>query len=299
MPSRTWHFEEAADEIGKLDATCALAPGSVGIALRLVACAGLVEPTRSAFGALAAAEADALHDASLAPGLLTWRDLLAAEEKRVRGGAQLGAQRFATVFPPGNDELRERLDAIWHEAGSSRSVLERAVDSAAWSPDVALGDASAALLLCAGGRTDRVRILPFASAEPGERAAAIRAYRDGESDAWTTLALRTLAQRARTARLAARVVIEAGAPEAEGLRSLGRAAITARAAHALLRRRFVTTIPALADDLGLSRPAANDAVERLVALGLAREVTGRARDRVFAYGAAETMAATLFVADAS
>jgi DNA-binding Lrp family transcriptional regulator len=78
---------------------------------------------------------------------------------------------------------------------------------------------------------------------------------------------------------------------------LGRAAITARSALALLRRRFVTTIPALADDLGLSRPAANDAVERLVALGLAREVTGRARDRVFAYGAADTMAGALLVAD--
>ena len=66
---------------------------------------------------------------------------------------------------------------------------------------------------------------------------------------------------------------------------------------ALLRLRFVTTIPALADDLGLSRPAASDAVERLVALGLAREVTGRGRDRVFAYGAADAMVGSLLVAD--
>ena len=290
-------FEEAADELGRLDATCALAPGSVEIAFGLAACAGLVEPTRSAFSALVAAEADSLHDALLTPGVLAWREVLTAEEKRVRGGARLTAQRFATLDPSGKDDLRERLDAIWREPGSSRSVLERAIDSAAWSPDVAVGEASAALLLCAGGRTDRVRILPFAAADPVERAAAIRAHRDGNGDAWTTLALRTLAVRALTARLAARLVIDASESEAARVQSLGRAAITARSALALLRRRFVTTIPALADDLELSRPAANDAVERLVALGLAREVTGRARDRVFAYGAAETMADSLLVAD--
>ncbi|MCE9601315.1 MAG: hypothetical protein K8S21_03760 [Gemmatimonadetes bacterium] len=297
MSNAARQFEEAADELGKLDATCALAPGSVEIAFRLVACAGLIEPTRSAFNALAAAEAEPMHDALLAPGLMAWRDVLFAEEKRVRGGARLSTQRFATLAPPGNDELRERLDAIWREPGSNRSVLERAIDSAAWSPDVALGEASAALLLCAGGRTDRVRILPFASADPGERAAAISAHRDGEREAWTILALGTLALRARTARLAARLVIDASESEVVRLQSLGRAAITARSTLALLRRRFVTTIPALADDLGLSRPAANDAVERLVALGLAREVTGRARDRVFAYGAAVTMAGSLLVAD--
>ena len=291
------YFEEAADELGKLDATCALAPGSVDIAFRLAACAGLVQPTRSAFGALAAAEADPLHQTSLDAGLLAWRDLLTVEEKRVRGGARLTAQRFASLDQPSGDELRARLEAIWREPSSSRSALERALDSAAWSPSFALGEASAALLLCAGGRTDRVRILPFASAALGERAATTTAYRDGDTEAWTTLALRTLAVRARTARLAARTVIDVHESEEEQLRPLGRAAITARSALALLRRRFVTTVPALADDLGLSRPAANDAVERLVALGLVREVTGRARDRVFAYRAADTMVGSLLATD--
>ena len=292
------HFEEAADELGKLDATCALAPGSVEIAFRLAACAGLVEPTRAAFGALAAAEADSLHERSLALGLLAWREVLTAEEKRVRGGARLSAHRFPALdLSDGGDEVRERLEAIWREPSASRSVLERALDSAAWSPNFALSEASAALLLCAGGRTDRVRIVPFASADPVERAVAIAAYRVDDTDAWTSLALRTLAVRARTARLAARIVIDAHGAEEEQLRSLGRAAITAHSALALLRRRFVTTVPALAEDLELSRPAANDSVERLVALGLAREVTGRARDRVFAYSAADTMAGSLLAAD--
>lgn len=310
--------EEASDELGRLDATCVLAPGSVEIALRLVASAGLVEPTRSSFRALAAAEADPLHDALLSPEFLVWRALISVEEKRVRGGARLTLTRFGTVVPevtasapePQGSEARRsatedprlRLEAIWREPSSSRAVLERAVDSAAWSPNAAVAEASAALLLCAGGRTGRVRILPFASApaaeRDAERAAAIEGYRSGETAAWTELSLRALAARARAARLAALPVIDAPESEEECLRPLGRAAITARAALALLRRRLATTIPALAEDLGTSRPAANDALERLVALGLAREITGRARDRVFAYGVACAMGESLLPADA-
>lgn len=316
-------LEESADEIGRLDATCALAPASVELALLQVSSVGLSEPSLSSLAALVAAAADSLHDALLSPRLLAWRALLALEEKRVRGGATLAAARFATTVPefatvailsispasPASSVSagvsgasavlseqwahRERLEAIWREPGSSRPVLERALASAAWSPNSAVGEASAALLLCAGGRCDRIRILPFVSVVGAERDDAIRAYRAGETERWTTLALRALATRARSARLAVRKVIDAREGEDERLLPLGRAAITAREALAQLRRRLATTIPSLAEDLGISRPAANDAIERLVALDLAREITGRGRDRVFAYSAAFEMAESL------
>jgi Fic family protein len=44
-------------------------------------------------------------------------------------------------------------------------------------------------------------------------------------------------------------------------------------------------MPILAEALDLSRPAAAAALDRLVELGVARELTGRARDRVFAWAA--------------
>jgi DNA-binding MarR family transcriptional regulator len=296
-------IEEAADELGRLDAVCGLAPNSVESALRLIAIAGLTEPTRSGFFALVAADADPLHDAALPARCLAWRDQLAAEERRVRGGALLTAARFASV-ERGLDaadlrdhrddrDLRERLETIWREAGASRSVLERALDSAAWSPDAAVAEASAALLLCAGGRTDRVRLLPFADVTGTTRADAIAAHRAGDTESWAAHGLRSLAARARRTRLAAASVLAAPEREERALAALGRAAITARAALVLLRRRLASTGPALAEDLGISRPAASDALERLVAAGLAREVTGRARDRVFAYEAACAMAESL------
>lgn len=307
-------LEDASDELGRLDATCSLAPGAVAIAFQLVSIAGLFQPKHSSLGALVAAEADSLHDALLAPELLVWRALLGVEEKRVRGGARLNLARFGSVTPEftvsaevrgepteglsATDDPRERLESIWREPSSSRSVIERAIDSAAWSPNAAVAEASAALLLCAGGRTARVRILPFAAVPAAERDVAIQRYRSGETATWTELSLRALAARARAARLSALTVIDASESEEARLRPLGRAAITARAALALLRQRLATTIPALAEDLGTSRPAANDALERLVTLGLAREVTGRARDRVFAYDVACTMGESLLATEA-
>lgn len=308
-------IEEASDELGRLDATCILAPGSVAIALQLLSNAGLVQPNNSSLSALVAAEADPFHDAFLSPDLLLWRTLLSVEEKRVRGGARLSLTRFESmapelaapvvatqeplVRPSETDSSRDRLESIWREPSASRSVIERAIDSAAWSPNVAVAEASAALLLCAGGRTARVRILPFAAVSATERGPAIQRFRSGDTSLWTEISLRALATRARAARLAALRVIDAPASEEERLRTLGRAAITARAALSLLRRRLATTIPTLAEDLRTSRPAANDALERLVALGLAREVTGRARDRVFAYDVACTMGASLLPSDAT
>ncbi len=49
-------------------------------------------------------------------------------------------------------------------------------------------------------------------------------------------------------------------------------------------------MPSLAADLALSRPAAADALERLGDAGLAVEITGRRRDRVYAYEAALAIA---------
>jgi len=45
----------------------------------------------------------------------------------------------------------------------------------------------------------------------------------------------------------------------------------------------VITVPETARTLGVSQPTAGSAVERLVKLGIAREVTGKARLRAFAY----------------
>lgn len=307
-------IEEASDEIGRLDEVCRAAAASHGLVLMLVAVAELTDRTQATLTHLLASEADTLHEATLLPRATRWRLALADEERRVRGGAFLSASRLADLVPAlTNYVARDRLEEIWRERGRVRPVLLRALDSAAWFPkssDVetrengspegaspetgkaaavsaaSAGDASAALLLCGGGRTDHLRFLTFATVRGDARARAIRGWRAGEHEPWSHLALPASAQRARQLRDAVRTATESMTAEDERVSKMGRAGITAARALGTLRRLAATSMPALAEELGISRPAAAASLERLTDAGLAREVTGRARDRVYAYEAA-------------
>lgn len=294
--------EEAADEVARLDLTCTHAPTSASLSLWLLALTeltALIEHSRSALLSLVAAEGDALHDAALPLPALRWRTVLAEAERRSRGGAPISSSRFSELVPSlATYRNRSRLEAIWRESGRGRPVLLRALDSAAWFPNATdgeevsrfAGDASAALLLCAGGRTDRVRALPFVAVPAIVRADAIEAWRSGDVEPWARAGLTALAHRARHLGEAVRALIEGADRESEGVASMGRAGISAGRALTVARRRFVMTMPSLADELELSRPAATAALDRLVEAGLLREVTGRARDRVYAYSAALAIA---------
>lgn len=299
MPDLHLLIEEAADELGRLEACLGHSQPALGTALQIVAVAELAQLDDHAgdaptFSTLAAAAGDPLHDAALPTRALHWRDLIGTEERRMLGGAALASQRFAVVAPTLSTYTeRPRLEAIWREAGRSRPVLVRALDAAAWSPTAAVGEAAAALLLCAGGRVDRVRILPFADVPAAERDDAIGRWRSGEPEPWMRLGLAAAARRARTSRMAAERTGPGLVEEDARLEPLGRAAISARRALAHLRRHLVASMPSLAEELDLSRPAAGDALERLVDAGLARELTGRARDRVYAWAAACGVAESL------
>jgi Fic family protein len=50
-----------------------------------------------------------------------------------------------------------------------------------------------------------------------------------------------------------------------------------------LRRRLAITIPETARDIGISKPTVGRALEELERLGIAREITGKKRDRVYIY----------------
>ena len=63
----------------------------------------------------------------------------------------------------------------------------------------------------------------------------------------------------------------------------GRRAGSALRVHEALKARPLRSISDLAATTGLSYPAASAAVDALVELGVAREFTGRRRDRLFAY----------------
>jgi Fic family protein len=65
--------------------------------------------------------------------------------------------------------------------------------------------------------------------------------------------------------------------------TLGRAAVSALRVYEVLKERIVVSIPRAAQETGLTWPTVNDALRRLLQLGIVREVTGRNRARTYVY----------------
>lgn len=292
-------YEDAADALARLDLACGSAPPAFPLALRLAAISDIIRAGPKGTRSLAAAFADATAG-ELDPAFSRWRDFIDEEERRSRGGAPLTLSRLlrAGFAEPetgpapdavlGAPDRRTEVDRALRSgtAHPRPAALHRALAVSAAIGDRAFGEVAAALVLCVEGRTDRLRCLPFAAVPDEQRDTATRAWRDGDERAWTELALDALILTARARRGAIEGAMASIAGEDRSLDALGRAAINARRALEVLRRELVTTVPVLAGELGLSRPASDDAIARLVSVGLALELTGRRRDRVFAYAPA-------------
>ena len=67
------------------------------------------------------------------------------------------------------------------------------------------------------------------------------------------------------------------------IQALGRAAGSALQVYDILRRRIVVSIPGVAKEAGVTWPTAKAALERLRALKIVTESTGRRRDRIYTY----------------
>jgi hypothetical protein len=108
----------------------------------------------------------------------------------------------------------------------------------------------------------------------------------GSLDEWLLAAINDYTRDGRELEQAATLGAEIIARDEARIRqSLGRAHFSALDVLGVLRRDGAINVPDVAVALGISTPTAGAAVERLVELGIAREITGRARSRVFVYAA--------------
>jgi hypothetical protein len=104
-------------------------------------------------------------------------------------------------------------------------------------------------------------------------------------DDWLGAAFGSLAREARAAQGGiSRARHLADSDIARVSAAFGRAAYSALDVLALLRAELMITVPDAARALQLTTPTAGAAVARLAELGIAHEVTGRARSRAFVYG---------------
>jgi Fic family protein len=105
----------------------------------------------------------------------------------------------------------------------------------------------------------------------------------GDWEGWIRFYLvgvEAVARQAAHTTLALREVFE---EDQKSVMQLGRAAGSALRVYELLRQRIVLSAPRAAAELGLTWPTVNAALRRLEKLGIAREATGRPRDRLYVY----------------
>lgn len=106
----------------------------------------------------------------------------------------------------------------------------------------------------------------------------------GDWEGWLhfyLVGVEAVARQATDTTLALRTLFEENQQRVMGL---GRAAGSALRVYELLRDRIVLSAPRVAEELGLTWPTVNGALQRLERLGIAREVTGRSRGRLYVYG---------------
>ena len=106
---------------------------------------------------------------------------------------------------------------------------------------------------------------------------------EGDWERWLLFFAGAVEATANEAVATARALSEIFLKDRDRVATLGRAAGSALRVHHELQRRPVVTIGWLCSATGLSAPTVGKAVAGLSSLGIVRELTGRRRDRVFAY----------------
>lgn len=106
---------------------------------------------------------------------------------------------------------------------------------------------------------------------------------DGDWEGWLLFFAEAVATTAQSAVNTARSLVDLFAADGERIQELGRAAGSAVRVHLVFRERPVATIQHLANATGLTLPTVAKALAGLCDLGIAREITGKLRNRVYVY----------------
>jgi Fic family protein len=110
-----------------------------------------------------------------------------------------------------------------------------------------------------------------------------RVRAEGDWEAWTDFFLEGVRDTAGNAMETARRLIALFDADQQKIQTLGRSASSTLRVFQAFKARPLLTVGRISERTGLSFPAANQAVARLEALGIVREITGRRRERAYAY----------------
>ncbi|MEP7027119.1 MAG: Fic family protein [Candidatus Eisenbacteria bacterium] len=110
-----------------------------------------------------------------------------------------------------------------------------------------------------------------------------RVRRDGDWEAWLLFFLEGVKQVAEGAATTAKQLSRMFETDRVRIEALGRRAGSVLRVHEALKSRPILSLPAVAGRTKLSFPTAASAMELLVELGIARELTGKRRNRLFVH----------------
>jgi len=112
-----------------------------------------------------------------------------------------------------------------------------------------------------------------------------RVRSDGDWEAWVDFFLEGTEQTAHDAVRTARDLVALFQRDTQRIQAGGHGSANALRALDALRQRPMRNLRQLCQDSAMSFPTASKAMQRLISLGIARELTGQRRNRVFVYDA--------------
>jgi Fic family protein len=112
-----------------------------------------------------------------------------------------------------------------------------------------------------------------------------RVREEGDWEAWLTFFATGVHETATGAVQTAQRLVELFRADRERIQMLGRSAGTTLRIYDALRSKAIDKVGSLSARSGTSEPTTNTGLRQLESLGIAREITGRKRDRAFSYPA--------------
>jgi Fic family protein len=106
---------------------------------------------------------------------------------------------------------------------------------------------------------------------------------DGDWESWLAFFAEGVRETATSAVDTTRRLVDLFRNDRERIRSLGRGRSSALAVHEALQERPAASVASIARRAGVAIPTAGSTLERLIELGVVRELTGRRRNRLFSY----------------
>jgi Fic family protein len=108
---------------------------------------------------------------------------------------------------------------------------------------------------------------------------------EGEWERWLAFFLQGVIETSEQAVETARRILWLFEEDRKKIEKLGNSGGSALRVHHLLQKKVYTSIPSAVGELKLTHPTVSRSMDELLKLGIAQEVTGQRRGRIFAYGA--------------